>query len=105
MAPGARLAGRGEACLSCEGGCGAGTKDASLAAGKVQAVPLGENVELRWSCPGCGILVVEETRALDSLRLALVVEMDPLCHRCRRTAAKQHPTPTANPSLFLDVEP
>lgn len=86
LAPGAVVAGRGEACIHCQVGCSAGSTAASLTLGNIEAFPKGEAVELRWACPGCGASVTEECCPLDALRLSADIERDPLCHRCRKAA-------------------
>lgn len=40
-------------------------------------------IELRWSCQGCGCTVTQETTALRSLADAVNAKVDGLCYRCR----------------------
>lgn len=44
----------------------------------------GDAIELRWSCPGCGRRLTQETTALNSIQDANTVKADPLCHKCRK---------------------
>ena len=40
-------------------------------------------LKLRWSCPGCGVSVYEDTSPLSAFVDAKAISADPLCHRCR----------------------
>lgn len=76
---------RHENCATCSARCGAESLGFAGAM-EVARVWGSDAFELRWSCPGCGCEVSQETTALSSIDDAASAQADPLCFRCRRAA-------------------
>lgn len=71
-----------EDCSTCQTQCGAGVLGISAGVGVARSWGF-DALELRWTCPGCGCSVTQDTDALSSLSDARQVSTDPLCHKCR----------------------
>jgi hypothetical protein len=75
----------GGSCASC-GGCAQQFGDVGLAdEGVVIENSVASGLQLRWTCPGCGNDVYEDTDLLCASARAAVSKADPLCYLCRRS--------------------
>ena len=72
----------GAACANCSG-CDASHGVVGLAASGVDLVLSHGNLQLSWTCPGCGCTVVEQTTVLGSCKAGEAVALDGECNRCR----------------------
>lgn len=76
----------GQSIQNCSSCSGCTTKSYSQHAGVIddfRVVMIGEDVTLRWSCPSCGLEVVEEVKPLFAIDIASEIQNDPLCYTCR----------------------
>lgn len=71
-------------CSTCQARCEIG--DMGMAGDGFSIVGTTDGAELKWRCPGCGVSVVEPTRAIEAHTHADRIKQDPLCHKCRQPA-------------------
>lgn len=79
-----------KSCADCPSLCEQGKQATGLAGSTLQFKTeiVGESrVNMTWACPGCGVMVNEESPLLAIEKTAKTIEADPLCHRCRREIA------------------
>lgn len=69
-------------CSHCLTGCSAAQLGLSGEM-EIGAVWGDSGIELRWSCPGCGTQVTQDTSPALSILDAAECHGDPLCYRCR----------------------
>lgn len=66
-------------CFGCESLSGEmGVADAGFALERKHG-----QIQLSWSCPGCGKTITEATSLLSASADAKMIAVDALCHRCR----------------------